>query len=132
VPRANESHKRDFDEWKRRRRENGTYHCDFAKDHRNGDESECDLTHPLEAHHKIVEFAMMNEIDFTLLEPDYPGISEETVGAWIDSDANLLLLCQNHHRGAMGVHVASASDFGSTFYIRNLIRTANDLYNTEA
>jgi hypothetical protein len=45
------------------------------------------------------------------------------VGAWIDNDDNLMLLCINHHRGAMGVHTASASDYGSTFYIRNLIKS---------
>jgi hypothetical protein len=124
APRANDPHKWDFDQWKKRRREANTYHCDFAKDHRGGDESECDLKHPLEAHHKVVELAMMNEIDFALMETDFPGISAQEVGAWIDSDANLTLLCINHHRGPMGVHCASASDFGSTFYIRNLIEGA--------
>lgn len=122
APRANDPHKWDFDQWKRQRRESGTYHCDFARDHRGGDESECDLKHPLEAHHAKVEFAMMNEIDFSLLEKDFPGISAQEVGAWIDGDANLILLCVNHHRGPMGVHVASYSDYGSTFYIRNLIK----------
>lgn len=121
-PRADDPHKRDFDHWKSQRRAAGTYHCDFAADHRGGDSSECDLEHPLEAHHKVIEFATTNEVDIALLEADYPGISKDTIGAWIDNDDNLTLLCRNHHRGAMGVHTASASDYGSTFYIRNLIR----------
>lgn len=136
-PRAHDPHMHDFLEWKRRRKESGTYHCDFAMEHRKGDFSECypwaaSMTapeamlppKPLEAHHKIVELAMLNEIDFALLEADYPGISAQDVGAWIDSDANLILLCVNHHRGPMGVHTASASDFSSEFYVRNLISTA--------
>ena len=123
-PRASDPHKHDFLEWKRRRKENGTYWCDFATEHRGGDTSECDLTKPLEAHHRVVELAMMNEIDFALLEADYPGISAQAAGAWIDSDANLILLCVNHHRGPMGVHTASASDYGSEFYVRGLISKA--------
>jgi hypothetical protein len=90
-------------------------------EHRGGDFSECDLAHPLEAHHRVVELAMMNEIDFALLEADYPGISAQSIGAWIDGDANLTLLCVVHHRGAGGVHTASYSDFGSEYYIRDLI-----------
>lgn len=123
-PREHDPHKHDFLEWKRRRKENGTYWCDFAKEHRAGDTSECDLTRPLEAHHRVVELAMLNEIDFTLLEGDYPGISAQEAGSWIDGDANLCLYCVNHHRGPMGVHVASYADFGSEFYIRDLISKA--------
>lgn len=120
-PRANDPHKHDFLEWKRRRRENGTYVCDFATAHRGGDASECDAARPLEAHHKVVELAMLNEIDFALLEGDFPGISAQSVGAWIDGDSNLTLLCVAHHRGPGGVHNASYSDFGSEYYVRDLI-----------
>lgn len=121
APRAHDPHKHDFDEWKRRRRESGTYTCDFATEHRGGDTSECDLQRPLEAHHKLVELAMLNEVDMPLLEKDFPGISADSIGAWIDGDTNLTLLCVNHHRGPGGVHTASYSDFGSEFYVRSLI-----------
>lgn len=94
APRSSDPHKRDFDAWKQDRRHSGTYYCDFAHEHRGGDTSECDLKHPLEAHHRVVELAMMNEIDFKLLEKDYPGVSNpDAAGAWIDSDQNLTLLC---------------------------------------
>lgn len=122
APRAHDPHKVDFDAWKRRRENAGTYHCDFAHLHRGDDYSECDLSKPLEAHHKIIEFALLNEVDIDLLAKDFPGINEDTVGKWIDNDDNLILLCANHHRGAMGVHTASASDYTGTFYVRNLIR----------
>lgn len=121
-PRKDDPHKADFLEWKRRRREGGTWHCDFAQAHRGGDVSECDMTHPLEAHHSKVELAMLNEVDMALLAADYPGIDGQDAGAWIDSDANLTLLCRNHHRGPMGVHCASYADFTSMTYVRNLIR----------
>lgn len=123
-PREHDPHLRDFREWKRRRKAAGTYHCDFAWQHRDGDTAECETRKPLEAHHRIIELAMMNEIDFALLDAIYPGLSAQEIGAWIDSDANLTLLCVNHHRGPMGVHVASYADYGSEFYIRNLISRA--------
>lgn len=121
-PRESDPHKPDFEEWKRRRREEGTYYCDFAHDHRGGDTSECDMENPLEAHHSKIEFAMVNEVDLALLEKDYPGISQQEIGAWLDSAPNLTLYCRNHHRGPMGVHSASYSDFTSEMYVRNLIK----------
>lgn len=126
-PRDEDPHKVDFLEWKRRRKENNTYYCDFAHDHRGGDSSECDLTHPLEAHHNKVELAMLNEIDFGLLAIDFPGIDQQSVGAWIDGDQNLTLLCRNHHRGPGGIHNASYSDFTATYYVRDLIKGENNV-----
>jgi hypothetical protein len=123
-PRESDPHYADFHEYKRRRKAAGTYMCDFAVDHRKGDTSECDLTAPLEAHHRIIEFAVMNAVDFALLEKDYPGVSKMTVGAWVESAANLMLLCRACHRGPEGVHVAAAADYGATFYIRRLIGSA--------
>jgi len=89
--------------------------------HRN-DFSECDATNPLELHHAHVEFSLQNGIDLAWLEVDYPGISDpKRVGAWVESAANLLVLCRVHHRGPGGVHVASASDFEAEKYVRGLI-----------
>ena len=123
-PRACDPHRHDFLEWKRRRKDSGTWNCDFAMGHRGGDPAECDLSRPLEAHHKLVELAMMNEVDFALLEADFPGISAQSIGEWIDSDVNLTLLCVAHHRGPGGVHTASFSDFGSEYFVRDLISKA--------
>lgn len=120
-PREVDPHKHDFDEYKRRRRENNTYHCDFAIEHRDGDESECDLTRPLECHHRHIEFALQNGVDLALLEHDYPGVSQQGVGAWLDSADNLELLCVFHHRGHGGKHVASVADFEGQIYVRRLL-----------
>lgn len=119
-PRDNDPHKPEFDEYKRRRREDNTYHCDFAAQFRDGDTSECDTVHPLEAHHTHLEFAMQNGVDEKLLEEQYPGVTQVGVGAWLDGDQNLTLLCVHHHRGHRGVHVLAAADFEASKIIRGL------------
>jgi len=120
-PREGDPYYADFHAYKALRRKAGTWTCDFAVEHRGGDTSECDLTKPLECHHRFIEFAVINGVDLTLLEPDYPGVSAMGVGKWVESAANLMLLCVFHHRGHAGAHVASASDYASSAYVRNLI-----------
>ena len=96
------------------------WQCAIGK-HR-GDFSECDLSKPLELHHAHVEFSLQQGVDLKWLAVDYPGIEDpEAVGAWVESAANLLVLCVFHHRGHGGVHVASASDFEAEKYVRGLI-----------
>ena len=105
-----------------RRQHIATAKCQFGVD-RGGDFSECDLTHPLELHHAHIEFALLNEVDWKLLETQYPGISTpHQVGAWIESGANLMFLCRYHHRGHGGVHNATSSDYQAEHFIRQLIR----------
>lgn len=120
-PRGHDPHKADFDEYKRRRKTGGTWYCDFAQQYRHGDSTECDLTHPLECHHSVIEYAMQNGVDLTLLEQFYPGVSTAGVGAWIDSADNLTLLCRWHHRGHGGVHIVSASDWEAYKFVKGLI-----------
>ena|ERR1017187_7464384 len=75
-----------------------------------------------ELHHAEVEYAMQNEIDLAWLERDYPGISDPAnVGAWVESGQNLVFYCENHHRGAGGVHNATASDWQAERYVKGLI-----------
>lgn len=115
-PRQSDPHYRDFDHY--RRRTQASAKCAIGQ-HRN-DYSECDG--PLELHHAHIEFALQNGIDLKWLEADYPGISDqESVGAWVESAANLEWLCRFHHRGHGGVHVASAADFEAERYVRGLI-----------
>ncbi len=124
-PRETDPYYADFHAYKALRRKAGTYVCDFAVEHRAGDFSECSPPDvPLECHHRHIEFAMMNGVDLTLLEPDYPGVSAMGIGKWVESAANLMLLCVVHHRTDNGVHKVSASDYGSSFYIRNLFGKA--------
>lgn len=117
--RADDPHYKDFDHYRRATRKDAT--CAIGA-HR-GDFREC--AGELELHHSHVEFALQNGIDLAWLETDYPGISDpNSVGAWVESASNLLWLCEFHHRGAGGVHVASASDFEAEKYVKGLISNA--------
>ena len=116
--RKDDPHYVDFEAY--RKRTHATAKCVIGE-HR-GDFSECSLDKPLELHHAHVEFSLQNGVDLAWLEKDYPGISDPSqVGAWVESAANLLWLCQFHHRGHGGVHVTSASDYEAEKYVKGLI-----------
>ena len=116
--RTNDPHYKDFNAFRRRTKD--TAKCSIAL-HRN-DFSECSLDQPLELHHTHIEFSLQNGVDLKWLEIDYPGVSDpDTIGAWVESAENLQWLCQAHHRGPGGVHVAAASDFEAIKYVRGLI-----------
>jgi hypothetical protein len=115
--RTSNPHYKDFNAY--RRKTHKTAKCAVGE-HRN-DYTEC--AGGLELHHSKVEFALQNGIDLAWLEVDYPGISDpNTVGAWVESAENLMWLCEFHHRGHGGVHVASASDFEAEKYVKGLIQ----------
>jgi hypothetical protein len=115
-PRDEDPHYKDFEAY--RQRTKATAVCDFGR--RCGDFSMCEGE--MELHHAHIEFAVQNAIDLTLLERDYPGVSNpDEVGAWTESAPNLLWLCEAHHRGAGGVHNASSSDYEAEHYVRNLV-----------
>ena len=119
APRKSDPYYRTFEAY--RKRTVATARCQFAID-RHGDDSECDLAHPLELHHHHIELAMMNEVDFALLEPFYPGISNpRKLGEWINGADNLVYYCRWHHRGHAGVHSATSSDFEASHFVRHLI-----------
>lgn len=114
--RENDPHYADFEAY--RRRTKATAMCAVG-DHR-GDFSECHGG--LELHHSHIEFSLQNGVDLSWLEKDYPGVSDPgQVGAWVESADNLQWLCEFHHRGHGGVHIASASDFEAEKYVRGLI-----------
>lgn len=118
--RQDDPHYRDFEEY--RRRTHATAKCAVGE-HR-GDFSECQGG--LELHHAHVEFSLQNGVDLAWLEKDYPGISNpDEIGAWVESGANLTWLCEAHHRGAGGVHVAAASDWEAEKYVKGLIGPAS-------
>jgi len=122
--RTDDPHYKDFNAFRRRTKD--TAECAIGL-HRN-DFSECSLGQPLELHHAHVEFSLQNCVDLKCLEVDYPGISNpDSVGAWVESAENLMWLCEFHHRGPGGVHVAAASDFEAEKYVRGLItRTVSE------
>lgn len=114
--RQDDPHYRDFETY--RKRTKAAAKCAIGA-HRN-DFSECQGG--LELHHAHVEFSLQNGINLSWLEKDYPGISDpDNVGAWVESADNLQWLCEFHHRGHGGVHVASASDYEAEKYVRGLI-----------
>lgn len=116
--RTSDPHYVDFEAY--RKKTKATAKCAIGE-HRN-DYSECSLDKPLELHHAHIEFSLQNGVDLGWLEKDYPGISDpNSVGAWVESADNLLWLCQFHHRGHGGVHVASASDYEAEKYVKGLI-----------
>jgi hypothetical protein len=115
-PREGDPHYKDFEHF--RRMTHKTAQCAVGA-HRK-DFSECNGQ--LELHHAHVEFSLQNGVDLAWLETDYPGISDpDQVGAWVESADNLMWLCESHHRGHGGVHVASASDYEAEKYVKGLI-----------
>lgn len=129
-PRQEDPHYKDFTAYHRKNRPTarcamgqrlGYRYC--ADEHGQPAQPRTDGFQPgLELHHAHIEFALQNAVDLALLEKDYPGISNpDEVGAWVESGANLVWLCTLHHRGAPGVHSATASDWEASHYIRDLI-----------
>ena len=123
--RESDPHYKDFNHF--RNQTKATAQCAVGA-HRN-DFSECSLDKPLELHHSHVEFSLQNGVELKWLEVDYPGIGDpNSVGAWVESAANLVWLCERHHRSEGGVHHASASDYEAEKYVRSLISK----YTTDA
>ena len=121
-PRESDPHYKDFHEYRRKTKANAK--CAIGQ-HRN-DYSEC--IGELSLHHSHIEFALTNGVDLSWLEIDYPGVSDpDTVGAWVESGANLMWLCTAHHLGPGGIHCASSADFEAAKYIRGLIKGINDV-----
>ena len=119
--RTDDPHYKDFNHLHRAwKADPDKWQCAVGK-HRN-DFTECDLTKPLELHHAHVEFSMQNGIDLAWLAVDYPGIDNpDELGAWVESAANLMVLCVRHHRGTGGIHHAAYADYEAEKYVRGLI-----------
>jgi hypothetical protein len=116
VPRKEDPHYRDFEAF--RRRTHATAVCAIGGE--RNDFTECDGE--LELHHSHIEFALQNAVDLKWLDARYPGISDpDQIGAWVESADNLQWLCESHHRGHGGVHVATSSDFEAERFVRGLI-----------
>ena len=117
--RTSDPHYKDFNAYRNRTKD--TAKCAIGL-HRNNF-SECDLKSPLELHHSHIEFSLQNGVELKWLEADYPGVSDpDTIGAWIETAANLEWLCLFHHRGHGGVHTAAYADVEAEKYVRGLIK----------
>ena len=124
-PRKDDPHYKDFNAY--REATKATAICAIGG-HRQ-DFSECDGG--LELHHSHIEFALSNHVDLKWLETDYPGVSDpDSVGAWVESGANLMWLCMKHHRAAgAGIHHAAYADYEASKYVRTLLSGRKDSGN---
>ena len=92
-PRADDPHKSLFEAARKAMIDSGQG-CWRCADRRN-----------LEAHHAILEFAVLNGIDLRKLTKDFPSIVDtESLYAWAAGPGNLEILCRECHRGQCGIH----------------------------
>ena len=99
-PRKGDPHYTAFDEARKRLARLGKLVCWIGND-------DCDVAHPIELHHSLVEFALANivdEVHFAALYPEFKIGSDADFLAWIESEGNLLPLCKRHHTGLLGIH----------------------------
>ena len=63
----------------------------------------------METHHAHFEWASQNGLDLDKVTADWPMITDrEKLAEWVDSEANMLVLCATHHRGQhQGIHMIS-------------------------
>jgi hypothetical protein len=62
----------------------------------------------METHHWKIEWALVNSVDSTKILADFPEMGEADdphLRHWLDSEGNMLVLCEAHHRhGLVGIH----------------------------
>ena len=101
APRETDVHYHLFHEAVARIRRLGKWQCWISN-------ADCDLTHPLEAHHSLCEFSLAPDVDverFAKLYPEFGVTDDETFLAFVEGEGNLTVLCRRHHRQYLGVHV---------------------------
>lgn len=115
YPRTGDPHYVDFEHY--RQKNIGTAKCKFSD---SADADQC--TRQLELHHAFIEFSLQQGVDISVLEHDFPGISDPNkVGEWVETDQNFEWLCSYHHRGSGGAHVAAHADWVAERYVKDLI-----------
>ena len=72
----------------------------------------CGITHSqggaMETHHSPIERSYMNACDWRKVHLDFPQVvSPQTLEQFVDSAANLMVLCHDHHVGYGGIHHVS-------------------------
>ena len=63
----------------------------------------------METHHAHLEWAAANGVDLPAIMADWPAVTDEaSLRTWLDSEGNMLVLCDAHHRGQhTGIHEVS-------------------------
>lgn len=119
-PRSEDPHYAAFETFKRKMKNTPDWVCAYGK--RFNDFSHCANDKPLEIHHKIIEFAIQNEVDLHTLQIDFPEVqTQEELDRFVESDQNFEILCQFHHRGHGGKHTASYADYEASLFVDSLI-----------
>jgi hypothetical protein len=61
----------------------------------------------METHHYRFEWASQYGLDLTMVEADFPDLTDrEKLAEWVDSEGNMLVLCATHHRAKYeGIHM---------------------------
>lgn len=90
----------------------------------------------IETHHFPVERSLMDACDWKKLALRFPAIkSEADVEAVIDSEENMLVLCDQHHRHPeMGIHHLLTQDFFVQPYLKahyRVVATKKDVAAVE-
>lgn len=95
-PRESDPHYRAFNAAKRRMKRLGLYKCNVLSNYHYGE---------LEAHHSLVEFAHIEDVDISKFNELYGlHLNDDEFKDYIESPAGLEILCELHHRGQEGVH----------------------------
>lgn len=101
-PREADSHYHLFNEARKKLKASGRWACWVCG------QTEEQLGEPLELHHTVVEYALQNGIDIEKFKhkfPEFNVTTDEEFFAFVEgSEANLTVLCRDHHRGLHGVH----------------------------
>jgi hypothetical protein len=65
----------------------------------------------LESHHFPIEWSIADAVDWRKVQRDFPQVtSQEALMAFIDSPANMAILCDQCHTGKHGAHHVSYAD----------------------
>ena len=80
----------------------------------------------IETHHWPIERSLMDACDPRRVHKDFPQVYDmATLAAFVDSPANLIVLCDYHHRSAeAGIHHLLTQDFAVMKYLRAGYRVA--------
>lgn len=70
-----------------------------------------------ESHHWPIERSLLTGIDRERLAQDYPTVRQfKSLEEWVDSEFNMLVLCDQCHRGEQGIHHVLPQDFFAAKY----------------
>lgn len=75
----------------------------------------------LETHHYPIERSLMNACDIAKVQKVYPQVTDQaSFEAFIDSKANLMVLCDVHHRSVKyGIHHLLVQDFAILPFLKD-------------